>query len=918
MPDASEGPSGERGTSPPFTRIEFTGGSESKFLETLKQVVIGSETGRIPSGTEGLRLPPEVSAAADDPKRRFGKYILVSELGRGGMAVVHRGWQTDLSRFVALKLVKSEGPKSTQRFIQEAQCAAGLTHPNIVSVYEVGEVEGHPYLALELVDGECLDKIGLSQRRALELMRDAALALDYAHQNGVIHRDLKPSNLMLDRTGRVRVMDFGLARRLEHGSTITVAGAIMGTPAYMAPEQASGKPTDIRVDVYALGATLYFLMTGTPPFMEKDFMGMLFAVMTKEPPLPRRLNPRIPKDVQTIILKAMEKAPQKRYLSARELAEDLTNFLTGEPIQAVPPGVLKIAWRAVRRHRVFSVATLVLLLAAGAFGTREAVLRRGEAQIRAARAAQIGDLERRAGVAEEEGRLRDSSALWEALLEIDPNHARAAENRVLLRQRADEKDRQNQERARQAQAEELAQAARQREKAGDLEEALSLWARVLGVSPAHPEAVEKRLALPLAIEGEKRRSRADRLYAEGEQARDRYQRTRVQLRGLPEGRGKKEKEAEAGFHYTEMILNFTRALKEEQDHVRARKALAEVYAAECEEALRTGDRQAARLAAGRVALYDPGGEAALLRGSELALESSPPGAEAYLFRYEEAEDSRLLPFPYSPKEDRSRDAGMTLEATEFNRLGLTPLRVALSADSYLLVLRREGYPDARAPLRLEHRKGGSLHVKLYRQEEIGDGYIYVPEGNFLCGENSPVALPVKVQQVEDFFISAREVTFGEYQKFRPGFKPQAPADSPVVGVSYFDAQAYCAWLTQQAKDRELGVAYRLPKEIEWEKAARGADGRAFPWGNRFNRSFAGDPSYDVSPYGVLTLAGGVREWCLDWHDQALQRERVIRGGSASQAGFEEFFRASSRYSFPPTTGSPDRGFRIVRVIASTR
>jgi serine/threonine-protein kinase len=340
---------------------------------------------------------------------------------------------------------------------------------------------------------------------------------------------------------------------------------------------------------------------------------------------------------------------------------------------------------------------------------------------------------------------------------------------------------------------------------------------------------------------------------------------------------------------------YASALALAPDPAPARRALADLYAGEYE---RTGDRRLARLARE----FDDGSLAErLFRGSEVRVEASPPGAEVYVFRYEEGDDGRLVAVAYSPVEELTREEGLF---AAFNRLTAT---ARLSTGSYLLVARLAGRPDARLAIQVEHGRPLSLAVSVPTAEEIGEGFVQVPAGEASIGEESPVAFAPRRASLPAFLIAAREVTVGEFRRFRPGFRPGEPADQPAAGVSHADADAYCRWLGE----RDAGAAYRLPTELEWEKAARGADGRAFPWGSRFDARFAGDPERDVSPYGVVALAGGVREWCADWFDSS-RRERAVRGGSQAQRGFEQFFRGASRTCFPPEKAPPDVGFRVVR------
>ena len=295
------------------------------------------------------------------------RYEILNELGRGGMGIVYRAWDPQLGREVALKLLLERADNSAdarERFLREAQLASRLSHPNIVAVHDTGEWMGQTYLAMQLVVGTTIEKAGLGLRAQLGALRDAARALDYAHREGIVHRDVKPANLMVDADGRVYVTDFGLARRTDVSSRMTVTGVMMGTPSFMPPEQALGKPADARSDVYALGATMYDLMSGRPPFTGTDALKVMKQVSEDDPPPPRQHRPDLPSAVEKIILKAMEKDPAHRYPTAGELADDIQRYLDGEPITARPAPLRFRTSRLVSRHRWPVVVAAILVFGA--------------------------------------------------------------------------------------------------------------------------------------------------------------------------------------------------------------------------------------------------------------------------------------------------------------------------------------------------------------------------------------------------------------------------------------------------------------------------------------------------------------------------------------------------------------------------
>lgn len=299
----------------------------------------------------------------------FGDYELLEEIARGGMGVVYRARQVTLNRIVAVKMILSgqfASKEDIQRFRAEAEAAAHLDHPGIVPVYEVGEFEGQHYFSMGFVDGASLTSEladgPLAPRRAAALVRNVAEAVGYAHGEGVIHRDLKPGNILLDGSGRPRVTDFGLAKRLRAEESLTATGQILGTPSYMPPEQATGRADRVRetADVYSLGAVLYACLTGRPPFQADNPMDTMRQVLDQEPVPPRQLNPLIPRDLETICLKCLEKSRRRRYATMQNLSTDLERFLNGEPVEARPISSVARLGRWCRRRPV--VASLLVLL----------------------------------------------------------------------------------------------------------------------------------------------------------------------------------------------------------------------------------------------------------------------------------------------------------------------------------------------------------------------------------------------------------------------------------------------------------------------------------------------------------------------------------------------------------------------------
>ncbi|MBI2899373.1 MAG: SUMF1/EgtB/PvdO family nonheme iron enzyme [Planctomycetes bacterium] len=864
---------------------------------------------------------------------RLGKYVLLGELGRGGMGVVHKAWDPTLGRLVAVKSILETGdPETARRLEREAQTAAKLSHPHIVPIYEVGRQDGKPYLAMKFVDGETLHDLRLEPRAAMELMEEVARTVHFAHEQGIVHRDLKPHNLMRERGGHVWVMDFGLAREVKAGSTLTATGAVVGTPAYMSPEQAAGAACDRRSDVYSLGATLYQILTGHPPFEGSSPLEVLRRMVEDDPVPPRRHDRGIHPEAETIVLKAMAREPERRYATAEAFAEDLRRHLQGRPILAMPPTLLTRVAKKIRRHP--AAAALLFVIAAGTIAATAAVagsklrLRREVAALRL-RAAQ----EESAGRYDEAIKLFQTIAAKDGSQEWAPPRIRELELKRDARARGEEQERKRgQARAL------LSRAADERARyeatlerlPGLVREVREHERRIRGPEPAETKR-------PL-WEAQRRHEDARR---EAEDLLDRTTASLVQAYGI----GVDPEREEARRTLAELYWNaFLRAEREGTSDSHA-SALVRQY-----------DDASGSLAA---KLAEPG---------SLVLETDPAGAEVYLFRYEPGDDRRLMPRPYGLARNESRkpnvettpDTAYALEFTDFNRLGLSPIpRTPIPQGSYMLVLRRQGHRDTRYPVRIRRAADRAARVKLRTDEQIGDGFVYVPAGPFVVGGDPLAYSPLERDpdaRTGDFFIAKHEVTVSDYFAFLnrgiaegKDMRPRAPRNGtnggfymklpdtvepiavpgswdplwPIFGVSWEDANAYCEWRTRTAKD---GAAYRLPTGPEWEKAARGADGRFFPWGDRFDWSFAkglktreglskperaGACPADESPYGVRDMAGSMSEHCEDWYDEAIGI-RLMHGGAWGQ-GMLSVFRCASRVGFVTNFGESGSGFRMVRV-----
>jgi eukaryotic-like serine/threonine-protein kinase len=323
-------------------------------LEALEQLAPSARIMPTLNGTSSDTAP-----TLGELPRDFGPYELIREIGRGGMGVVYEARQKGLDRSVAVKMILAghlASPELVRRFQVEAKAAARLRHSNIVHIHDVGQFLGQDFFAMEYIEGQSLaqriKQAPIDVHEAVRLVATVARAVEHLHQQGIVHRDLKPSNILVDAEGQPYVTDFGLAKVFSDGPDITATGAIAGTPCYMAPEQASPRRAEITpaTDVYSLGAILYELLTGEPPFHAETAFDTLVAVLSGDPPMPRSLNPRVPRGLELICLKCLAKEPRDRYESAAALADDLDRFALGEVLAVRPPTFAQRFWSWVRRQ----------------------------------------------------------------------------------------------------------------------------------------------------------------------------------------------------------------------------------------------------------------------------------------------------------------------------------------------------------------------------------------------------------------------------------------------------------------------------------------------------------------------------------------------------------------------------------------
>ncbi len=361
-----------------------------------------------------MEFPPEVQALANDVTHCVDKYVLVEEFRGGASGSVWKAWDRELGRWVVLKFPAAHAASEIERLHREAHLAAKLAHRNIARIYDVRLERGNTYIVMEFIDGDSLDRASLSLPEMLAAVRDAAIAIHYAHEQGVLHRDIKPANLMRDRSGHLVVLDFGIARTIQGPKEFTATGGVLGTPAFMSPEQVQGRVSP-RSDIYSLGATLYTLVTGRPPFDGTDALDVLLRIARVDFPPPRAVNAKLHPDIEAVIMRAMERSPDRRYATARELADDLSRLIALEPVLAPPFTRLQRVRRVVVRHLALSVlAALVVLVAlVGGIATTVITLRKNR-ELAAERLRSVEDEARRL-----RDRLRAQPVLDDARTELE-------------------------------------------------------------------------------------------------------------------------------------------------------------------------------------------------------------------------------------------------------------------------------------------------------------------------------------------------------------------------------------------------------------------------------------------------------------------------------------------------------------------
>lgn len=957
------------------------------------------------------------------------KYIFDRTIGKGGMGAVLSTVDQDIRRKVAMKVMlpkdSSKTPK-VKRFLDEAQITGQLEHPNIVPVHEIGiDEESKIYFTMKLVQGEDLETIiarceenaedyleKFSLGNLIQVFMKLCDGISYAHSKQVIHRDLKPENIMIGSFGEVLVMDWGIAKvmgqkdflfeeepfgaddRLKH--TKTMEGIVLGTPAYMSPEQARGQISELdeRSDIFSLGAILYKILTFHAPYEGETLMAILKKAQKHEFVSPDMRLPQrnIPPELNAICMKAMACEKENRYASVLDLKKDLQLYLDGKSVSAKKDSLLVKSKKWIQRNKIaaMGIAAAVLCLIAGVIVT--SVYENNKKQKMITDLLVQGEqfaLNQKYGAAEK---------TYFAVLGLDTENAKAREGIARVSSKAlAEKNRRL--------AEIKLKEANMLFENKEYIKSYDAFVATLSLDPMSRGALEGIKISSVMAEKQKNQmkiapilqetrllsNRENELNSEIEILKTRRKTLNDKIEGYEGAEVKKafwetdRKLFDTNLDYlkveSEIISNYLKILSYDGTNKEARRDLTRIYYEKYLAGEMLQNKKEMAYYKTMILTFDDGTYEKLLeKPGNLTLKVSPQPDAYYLFRFMEGVDRRMIPVPFSASkfsdlQHSAQGSGLVagidpqfssretafvpvenlLTLGEFNRLDRIA-NTALPAGSYLIVLKKQGFIETRLPLMIQRGKRAHISgIHLYPTKDVPKGFVYIPQGKFIMGGDQRAlnSLDRSVKEVSEFFISQHEVTSGDYLKFInymekriPGsgekylprksaasgfywkkvgkrYQSAFPENWPILGVSWNDARAYCDFMGRLHKEK--GWSFRLPEEWEWEKAARGVDGRYFPWGNFFDYKFcmmansskkkingpvaAGSFSMDESVYGVKDLAGNVSEWCNTLFDRR-KNIRINRGGAWSYVE-ENFARCAYRNGHSPSDVADFRGFRMV-------
>ena len=854
----------------------------------------GGESGTFPDYTSR----PSYSRSGEIEGESFGNYRILKKIARGGMGIVYQALQKNLNRVVALKvLMAGDGASEEElrRFHLEASAAANLNHPYIVPIHEVGEIDGRHYFTMDFVKGRTLSRMirkgGLPIREALIVAKKVAEGLEYAHSQGIVHRDIKPANIILDQFGNPRITDFGIVKDLLSDQKVTKTGEVMGTPAYMSPEQATGEGNiDGRADVYSLGAVLYELLTSEPPFKGENSMEVLMKCLKQEPVSPKTLNPSLHRDVETICLKSLEKDPARRYDSAEELQRDIERYLNGETILARPVNWAEHLWRKILRHKAVSAtaaAGLLAVMSVGGYAFAEKT--RADAELRGAVKTHVNNGRGLVAAKEYAKAIEEFSRA----LTLDPGNwdAEYGERRAVLELETRHNDLIT-EGNRLMEEKVYGEAKKRYSQAYDVANSLQTATRAVAVEAASRGVDRANAALMAVKETKKKRLESAELLAgardeialareaKGVSTGEQRKHYEEALRGVREAVWKDQESEPARKALFDLFLEFARAAVDWQSFDTASSFLGEARSMGLEDAtldeveglidrarkvhegytdlmktardklskgefddaiagllqaLEIAETEEARAALGQ-ASYRKG----IADGDRQALEGL---FEEALVSYGMARGNTEDPNEVDPKIEGATKRYCEVligEANDFRTAGA----MAEAEDSLSKVLE----------LNPGHRMARAMLADLKGREKAPEGMLYISGGEFSLASD----LSGKKQIVGSFYIDKYEVTNREYREFvgaggyteaeRDLWDPEgwehiakftsldeSPGPAAWSGGAYPDDVAEhpvtgISWYEERAYARWKGE--RLPYEWEWELAASGTGSgrRKYPWG----------------------------------------------------------------------------------------